>query len=130
MTQDPCLLCTDVQTKLKNYYQINYVFDQNWCFFSSNQLYFCYRSTDKSPILHQSCIRNYNKGDNPIVDVLIENAEEYDEQFLRGVLVGITYCLAVERTFSTPFVKKAHHDRIIPMFDSTRQYILERASSL
>ena len=33
MTQDPCLLCTDVQTKLKNYYQINYVFDQNWCFF-------------------------------------------------------------------------------------------------
>ena len=63
MTQDPCLLCTDVQTKLKNYYQINYVFDQNWCFFSSNQLYFCYRSTDKSPILHQSCIRNYDKGD-------------------------------------------------------------------
>lgn len=73
---------------------------------------------------------NYNKGDNPIVDVLIENAEEYDEQFLRGVLVGITYCLAVERTFSTPFVKKPHHDRTIPMFDSIRQYILERASSL
>ena len=73
---------------------------------------------------------HYEEGINPIADLLVNKAEEYDLTFLRGLLAGIVYSLAMERTFSAGFTNKPHHDRIIPMFEATRQYILERASGL
>ena len=69
-------------------------------------------------------------GINPVADMLVEKAEDYDITFLRGLLAGIIYCLAMEQTFTPAFSMKPHHDRVIPMFEATRQYILERASSI
>ena len=73
---------------------------------------------------------SYEPGINPVADMLVEKAEDYDITFLRGLLAGIIYCLAMEHTFTPAFSMKPHHDRVIPMFEATRQYILERASSI
>ena len=73
---------------------------------------------------------SYEPGINPVADMLVEKAEDYDITFLRGLLAGIIYCLAMEQTFTPAFSMKPHHDRVIPMFEATRQYILERASSI
>lgn len=72
----------------------------------------------------------YEEGINPVADLLVNKAGEYDVAFLRGILAGLIYSLAMEKSFTAGFTMKPHHDRIIPMFEATRQFILERASGL